>query len=133
MREIRTENREIPRGEWERFFEGFSRRHQGWLATVEVLREKLGAQTEARELPLQGIFSEHAGGRFTILLGGQPEEHLAHAVENPRRLWVEVTEGGAEAAIEVESEDGTKTILEFRSVMAPEMVDGVYRGGSGES
>jgi len=133
MKEIRTENREIPRGEWESFLEAFSRRHQGWLVTVEVLREKLGAQTEVRDLPLQGIFSERDGRRITILVGRDAQKHLAHVVESPGRLWVEVAEGGAEAALEVESEDATKTILEFRAVMAPEMVDGVYRGGDGPS
>jgi hypothetical protein len=129
MKEIRTESREIPRGDWEAFFEGFSRRHLGWLSTLEVLRERLGAQTEARELPFQGVFAEGDGDRVTILVGRDAQEHLAHVVEDPRRLWVEVGEGGAEAALDIESEDGTKTILEFRSIVAPEMVDGVLRGG----
>jgi hypothetical protein len=133
MREIPTESQEISRGEWEAFFGGFSRRHQGWLTTVEVLREKLGAQTEARELPLQGVFSERDGSRITILIGQNAQDHLAHVVEQPRRLWVEVAEGGAEAALEVESEDGTKTILEFRAVAAPEAVDGVLPGGGKRS
>jgi hypothetical protein len=128
MKEIRTESREIPRGEWEAFFEGFSRRHQGWLSTLEVLRERLGAQTEARELPFQGAFSDRNGDRVTILVGRDAGDHLAHVVENPSRLWVEVGEGGAEAALDIESDDGTKTILEFRSIVAPEMVDGVVRG-----
>jgi hypothetical protein len=132
MKEIRTESREIARDEWESFLEAFSRRHQGWLATVEVLRERLGAQTEAREMPLQGIFAERDGSRITILVG-RDAEHLAHVIESASRLWVEVAEGGAEAALEVESEDGTKTILEFRSAMTPEMVDGVYGGGGERS
>ena len=28
--------REIPRGEWLSFLDGFSRQHEGWLVTLEV-------------------------------------------------------------------------------------------------
>ena len=55
--------REIPRGEWVKYLDGFSRRHEGWLVTVEVLGAEIGAQVEAQELPLEGITAElKAGG-----------------------------------------------------------------------
>ena len=49
---------EIPRDEWREFFDGFSRRHEGWLVTVEVLGSDIGAQVEAYELPLVGVTAE---------------------------------------------------------------------------
>ena len=47
--------REIPREEWPEFLKSFSRVHEGWLSTVEVLDDQIGSQVEARDLPLQGI------------------------------------------------------------------------------
>jgi hypothetical protein len=117
-------NREIPRGEWQEFFEGFSRRHQNWLATLEVLGKRLGAQIEARELPLRGAFFEVRDDAITLVMGRDADKQLEHAVRAPRRLWLELAENGAEAALEIESEGGIKTILEFRAVAAPEAVDG---------
>ena len=39
--------REVPRGEWAEFPDGFSRQHESWLVTVEVFGEEVGAQVEA--------------------------------------------------------------------------------------
>ncbi|CAN5438101.1 hypothetical protein BH20ACI3_BH20ACI3_19140 [soil metagenome] len=38
---------EIPRDEWKTFLDTFSRQHEGWLATLEVLGTDIGAQQEA--------------------------------------------------------------------------------------
>ncbi len=124
MKEMEMRSRSVPRAEWATFLEGFSRRHRDWLATVEVLGRQ-GAQVEARELPLQGLTCEPDGRSITILFGRRSEDHLEHPVEDPQQVWVEVAEDGAEAALEIESGNGTKTILEFRSVAPPEAVDGL--------
>ena len=50
--------REIPRDEWVKYLDGFSRRHEGWPVTVEVLGAEVGAQVEAQELPLRGANRE---------------------------------------------------------------------------
>jgi hypothetical protein len=46
-------------------------------------------------------------------------------IDKPTRVWIEETAEGAEAALEIESEDHAKTLLQFRSVVLPEAVDGV--------
>lgn len=111
----------VPRREWPGFFEQFSRRHEGWLATLRVLNDKIGAQVEARELPLEGIVAD--GDEISFHLGERPEQHIAHPVENAARVWIETEEDGEERAIEVESDTGTRTILEFRATATPELVD----------
>lgn len=106
-------DREIPRSEWHQFFEGFTRRHRNGIATVSVISPKLGAQREATGLPLDGIVSDPSGRTVSIFLGvGRP--HVDHPVADPRVVWVEIDERGREVALEIESEQGTKTILEFR-------------------
>jgi hypothetical protein len=119
---------EIPRAEWNKFFDRFSRQHEGWLATLEVFAPEIGAQEEARELPLEGISmaSENGGAEaIAINLGKTPEDHITHTITEPEHVWLEQTSGGANAALEIESENQTKTLLRFRSALPAEMVDGV--------
>ncbi len=43
--------REIPRGEWIQFLNDFSRRHQGWLTTLEVSGRDVGDKFENPSYP----------------------------------------------------------------------------------
>jgi hypothetical protein len=125
-KENAMKNRQVPHAEWPRFFEGFTRRHQGWLATVRVMDEHLGSQVEARDLPLQGIVVDpEARGPISILLASGSRANIEHPVERPEQVWVEMTEQGAEAALEIVSAGGARTILEFRVAVLPETVDGL--------
>ena len=120
--------REIPRQEWNSFFDSFSRQHEGWLAPLEILAANVGAQEEARELPLAGVSLSSGGDEtdaISIDLGTKPDEHVSHAISEPTAVWLEQTEEGANAALEIEVADGTKTLLRFRSPMPAEFVDGV--------
>jgi hypothetical protein len=119
---------EIPRDQWKNFLDSFSRQHEGWLATLEVLGADIGAQQEARDLPLEGISAtstDEESREIAISLGKTPEDHLTHAVRKPTRVWLEETAEGAAAALEIESADEVKTLLRFRSPMPADMVDGV--------
>ena len=119
-------NRLVPRAEWFRFFEEFSRRYEGWLVTVRVMNPSFGSQVEARDLPLEGIVSSaDATGPISLHLGGSPKSNVEHEIPSPRQVWVEISETGVEEALGVVSEDGTKTIVEFRVRALPETVDGI--------
>jgi uncharacterized protein DUF5335 len=108
-------NRLVPRTEWSRFFDAFSRRHRGRSATVRVVGPRIGAQVEARDLPLEGIVPGAVGpSAIDIHLGAAPPEpNIEHHVLDPEQVWVELTDGGAEEALEIRSEDGTQTLLQF--------------------
>jgi len=82
---------EVPRERWNKFFDEFSRQHEGWILSIEVLGSELGAQKEATA-PLVGI--------------------SAHIVNMPTRVWSR-EDGQANEALEIESADGTKTLLRF--------------------
>jgi hypothetical protein len=125
---------EIPRDKWKSFLDGFSRQHEGWLATLEVLATDIGAQQEARDLPLGGITAtsrESAPETIAISLGQTPEDHVTHTITEPTRVWLEQNSEGANAAQEIESADEVKTLLRFRSTLPAEMVDGVVFEKSG--
>lgn len=121
--------REIPPGEWKEFFDEFTRRHEGWLVTVENFGD-LGAQVEAHDRPLKGIFAELRAGssEIEILTGDAPDETLTHVVAHPTRVSVEETPEGAESALEIQSRDEGTTLIRFRATALPETVDGVGPG-----
>jgi hypothetical protein len=120
--------REIPRDEWAGFLDSFSRQHEGWLVTVEVLGTEIGAQVEAEGKPLEGITADlKAGGEdvITIILGGGPRGRVTHNVTQPAHVRIEQTEGGADMTLQIESGGGVTTLVRLRSAMLPEMVDGI--------
>ena len=119
---------EIPREDWSKFFNVFSRQHEGWLATLEIFAPDVGAQEEAHELPLEGISiasGSNEADAVAISLGKSQEDHVTHTITKPEHVWLEQTSAGANAALEIESENQSKALLRFRSTLPPEMVDGV--------
>jgi len=118
------ETREIPRESWIDFFDGFSRRHQGWLVDVEVLRGDIGAQFEAEGLPLEGISADKKTKDISIAVMSK-DKIVEHFVLKPAHVRVEEVENGAEAAIEIESDEGDITVVTFRSAVPTETVDGL--------
>lgn len=120
--------KEIQKTEWPKFFDSFSRQHEGWLATLEIFGSDIGAQVEERELAFQGIvdeWDETRGNQIIILMGAKPDDHITHAIDHPTNVSLEQTDEGADVAMSITSEGGTVALLRFRSPMLPEMVDGV--------
>jgi len=72
MAEVPMKTREIPRDEWTRFFNNFSRRQEGWQVTLEVFGMDIGDQVEQRHLFLAGVTAEVAdkGDEIEIMMGG---------------------------------------------------------------
>jgi Family of unknown function (DUF5335) len=118
---------EVTRNDWTSFFDIFSKQHEGWLASLEVLGDQIGAQHEVVELPLEGISvnAEEDPESLIISFGKTPEDHVTHTVERPRHVWINQTIEGADESLEIEEEDNQKTLLRFRSPIRPELVDGI--------
>ncbi|MCW3053890.1 MAG: hypothetical protein JWN14_3060 [Chthonomonadales bacterium] len=113
------ETQEITRGEWQRFLDDFSKQHQGARATLQVIGDDVGVQTEAQSLPFVGISSEEGGsakGAITVMLGTEAEDHIQHQINDPNHLWQRATGDHAKDALEIEAADGTKTILQLEPV-----------------
>ena len=116
----------IARNEWPSFFDGFSRRHEGWLVTLEVFQPEIGAQVEERDLALEGVTAELGNGvkdKIEITIGGTPHHHVTHTVLDPVEVSLEHTEDGANHALAIKSADDATTLLCFRPAMRPEMID----------
>ena len=117
---------DIPRADWTAALAEFSRMHASWLVSVEVLTPGMGSQPEIADMALTGLtFEPGNGGAIVITAGREADAHVAHVVGAPTNVRIARTESGADAALEIESTDGTRTILRFRTAALPETVDGL--------
>lgn len=122
------QTKEIPKNEWSGFFDRFSREHEGWLVSVEILGLEIGAQVEQRDLALEGITNESdevAGNTIMIMTEAKPEGHITHSIPYPTAVSLEQSDEGSDVALAIKSNDGTTTLLRFRTVVLPELVDAV--------
>jgi len=117
---------EIPKGAWSERLNQFTTIHEGWLVSVDTLGD-LGAQTVIHNLPLLGVSANRPNhdGTIAISVARSATEHVTHMIEAVERIYIEITNDGAEAAMAMESAGGAKTILRFRATALPETVDGI--------
>jgi len=121
---------EIPQNDWTIRLDEFSRVHEGWPVSLDIESPALGAQSAFRQLGLMGVTAEPGEGGTILMTVAVPMGGcLTHTIHAPVHVLIEETDAGAEAGLQVESADGTKTHLQFRT--APS-VDGLVRGRCGE-
>lgn len=87
----------------------------GQLATVETLASDLGAQPNARDVPLIGVTVEpgpSGGHRVVILAGDSPDRQFAHVVDRPSHVRVAERNDAVSSALQIESRDGSVTLIQ---------------------
>jgi hypothetical protein len=120
--------RDIPRDQWRRELDAFSRQHEGWIVDVAVSGADGRVLTEARDLPLQGVSADAPqSDRIAIMAGERPDDHVTHEVDRAVAVAIETTDAGAERGLRIDAADGSITRVESRTPMRPEEVDGVPR------
>lgn len=120
---------EIPYHAWPRALDEFSAIHEGWLISVDILSKEIGAQPEVHDLPLVGLVAEPGdnGGTITVSAARPDVGQITHTIHSPTRVWIERTKAGADSALQIESAEGTTTIVRFRTPALPETVDGIAK------
>jgi hypothetical protein len=111
-------DQEIPRQQWVKFFDEFSKSHQGWIVSWEVLGLRLGDQEKTRRLPLVGISADLKGNkpRIDIMVGGRLDAHVTQIIETPKRVMFKPPDQPGHEAIEVETDDGLTTLITFQHI-----------------
>ncbi len=114
---------EVPREEWASFCDRFSRRHERWLATVEVFAPEIGAQVEGRSLVFEGVTADLKDGenRIAVTLGETPAAHITHVISSPTHVRLEKseTDRGVSETLQIESADGLTTLVRFLPAVLP--------------
>lgn len=108
-------NYEIKKEKWADFFDKLSKRRFEWSTKIEVLASEMGDQVLTEGLPFNGITVETNGDRTTIdiSVGENTEFHQTHNISNPKRIAFLAAADNHGDVIDIEEDDGTKTLITF--------------------
>lgn len=118
--------KQIPKDEWSKFFDSFSRRHNGSGLTLQILGREIGAQIEERDLAFEGIVAESdeiRGYEIAIMMGAKRDDHVTHSISRLSQVSLEQTDEGVDVALEIKSADGVTALLQFSSSQLSEPRD----------
>ena len=104
---------DIPTAERQPFFARFSKLHEGALVTLRV-----GARDEVVNRPFRRVSSN---GADIIVDAG--DAHRGHRIPHVASVRLEQTDEGADAAIAMISDDGTRAEVRFRSPIRADLLD----------
>jgi hypothetical protein len=114
---------EIPSSDWGDFLNNLSRRHEGEDVTIEVQSADLGAQTASRGARLVGITfdpKDSIGEEIDVMVRCSDQSHLMHAIQHPSHVRIAQQDNGADAALQLEDDQGRTTLVRFLSQTAPD-------------
>jgi len=107
---------EIPPEHWPQCLERFNRLHVGRSAHVSTSGALAGGASNAADLPLIGVTGGERSpghvGELYVMVGGPGEPHVDHAVPRPHRLWVTEWNDGCSGLLEIDSDDGSTTLVQ---------------------
>jgi hypothetical protein len=98
----------LEKEKWRTFFDRVSKRLVGKRAEIDVESLALGAQVEAKWLPLFGIVYDPKDDVIEIAL-----QDLDHIVNKPREIYIDEAPTGL-ISLEVLDGDGVQHIVQFR-------------------
>ena len=109
--------------EWNAFMARFTRENRGAHAEVEVLGLEAGHYVPLENRPFDGIAADVKDGENVVWLmfGQNPDSRLTHGIQQVTAIRVRPPVGSSGAAIEVDSSDGTRTLLELSRPEAYEL------------
>jgi len=100
---------------WNAFFAEFTTENRGAHAEIELLGGEVGHGIETEDRPFSGIAADVKDGarNVWITFASAPENHMTHGIQNVTA--VRYLPGDAERGpvIEIQADDGTKTLLEL--------------------
>lgn len=107
-----SEYRTIPKENWQRFFDAFTKVVARRVTEIEVIALALGDQIEAEWVPLAGLSYDPHADTFYVFL----EEAEAHAIANPRDIVARFTGQGLEQIALIGGDD-VKHVIRLRDAV----------------
>lgn len=127
----RRNMREIQPDQWLSFLAEFTRENRGAHARLEVLASgaDAGSRVEIENRPFDGVSADIKDRERTVWISfaSKPEDHFAHGVHDASLLRILPPANQTGPVLEIESRDGTKTILQLENVPAHELSPGQRR------
>jgi hypothetical protein len=108
-------NYEIKKEDWANFLNTLGKRRFEWRTRIEVVSSEIGDQILADGLPLNGFTVEKKGDQMLIdiSVGESRDAHQTHNIKNPLRVAYLPADDQHGDVIDIEEEDGTKTLITF--------------------
>jgi Family of unknown function (DUF5335) len=109
-----TTTRELERAGWPAYFDSIASSVEGMLATIELMGEQLGDQTDVERLPVQAIGYDPRDDVLEVAVGGRGTRYpvvLRHFISNPTSISVEEPLEGRPSAILVTDPAGVRTLI----------------------
>jgi hypothetical protein len=116
----------VPHDEWREFLRAFSRRHAGWLVSIETHDLKTGENVASRFVRLESVeldLEDEKNPRINVIVRDNQKE-IKHILFRPSDVIQQISEDGNEQGLRVISIN-TVTTVRFRVATSPELVDGV--------
>jgi phage repressor protein C with HTH and peptisase S24 domain len=99
---------------WPRYFDSLTQSSEGLLASIELMSEELGDQSDVERMPLQAISYDPRDDVLEVAVGGRGARYpivLRHFISNPKTISVEENGEPDPAAIEVTDPSGVRTLI----------------------
>lgn len=117
--------KEIPYPEWRRFFQDFSRSHQGWLVRIAERGADAGILDKAQDLPLIDVTLHLEGPEQTVSITVRkdpfPHGQFIHCVASPMRVTLEENGEHQDAKLHIASASDVATVVAFRPASSAEL------------
>lgn len=106
-------SKEIQRENWKEYFAGLTAKHADFETVVQVLSDASGAQILSRGLPFVGISFCENEDKVELIVGSGIENHQTHNIFSPKIVAFESFDERSAGTLDIEEEDGTKTLIKF--------------------
>ena len=119
---------EIEKKNWTRFFKELSKKRFAWETRILVVTDTNGMQVLSKGLYLDGVTFEDKSGmdEIEISVSRNKDAHQTHTILRPKQVIFASENRYHDSKIEIEEEDGTRTILRIFNPMPIMVGDAAY-------
>jgi hypothetical protein len=116
----RQDTKEIPLDQWIPFLAELTRENRGAHARLEIVGLDAGYQVETEDRPFDGISADVKDRERTVWIafGSTAADHLTHGIHNAVAIRLGPKSERIWALLDVEAQDGTRTLLELSDPLA---------------
>jgi hypothetical protein len=110
-------SQEIHPNQWIPFLAAFTRENRGAHARLEIVGADtdVGYNVQTEDRPFDGVSADVRDGERTVWVafGSKTKDHTTHGIRSPSAIRMLPPGESTGAVLEIEANDGTKTILEL--------------------